>query len=310
VFLFGFVLARRLGQRRFRDAIVATVPFVLLVGGHLAWRYAYYGSAVPNTAQAKVGLSMDQITRGVWYLANFGRSYWPLLVPLALAVKPRSPGAWLGAFVATYSAYIVAVGGDHFVMHRFFAPLLPVICLLCAAGLVEAANKARHGLVLPVLVAATCAGALLPSFGRQLAIIRHDGRDVERWSELGRWLRDNLPPGEFVALNPVGAVGYYSGRGVIDMLGINDAHIARAPAMLGKGPAGHERADGAYVLSRRPALIFLGVVHPVAGTRPRLEPIYPSDRQILLDPRSRSLYVAGIIKIGDLRFVALKRRAD
>ena len=48
---------------------------------------------------------------------------------------------------------------------------------------------------------------------------------------------------------------------VIDMLGLNDAHIGHtSTADLGKGRAGHEKGDGKYVLSRSPDYILMGNV--------------------------------------------------
>jgi hypothetical protein len=48
---------------------------------------------------------------------------------------------------------------------------------------------------------------------------------------------------------------------VIDMLGLADEHIAHATASeMGRGRAGHEKGDGAYVLSRKPAYVLLGNV--------------------------------------------------
>lgn len=309
VLLFGTLLARRVWQRRLRDAFVSAIPFVVLVGGQLVWRYSYYGSLVPNSAQAKIGFNTAQVARGAHYLADFCATYWPLLVPTLLTIAFRWWGLWLGAFVALYTIYLVAVGGDHFPLHRFFAPLFPLICLLGAAGLIHAARRARHALVLPVLVAAICAGTVLPSAGRHWAVIAHDIDDVRNWAKLGLWLHDHLPAGESVALNPVGAIGFYSGRGIIDMLGINDAHIARAETELGRGPAGHERADGAYVLSRRPAFVFIGVIHPVQSDARRLEPVFLSDYQILMNPSAKALYAAELIRVYDLHFVALRRKS-
>jgi hypothetical protein len=63
-----------------------------------------------------------------------------------------------------------------------------------------------------------------------------------------------------LAAEPVGALGFYSGLTLIDMLGVNDTHIAHLqPTSMGHSTAGHEKRDFDYVLSRQPDFIFRGV---------------------------------------------------
>ena len=88
----------------------------------------------------------------------------------------------------------------------------------------------------------------------------HKDFEVEAWSAAGKWLRAHAPPGASVACVPIGAVSYYSGLPVIDMLGLTDKHIARAPLATGDGWVGHEKRDGKYVLSRQPTFLLLGNV--------------------------------------------------
>jgi hypothetical protein len=67
---------------------------------------------------------------------------------------------------------------------------------------------------------------------------------------VGLALRERFPPGTTIALNPVGAVPYYSGFRAYDMLGVTDRHIARtSPRGLGTGWSGHEKGDGTYIPS-------------------------------------------------------------
>jgi hypothetical protein len=65
--------------------------------------------------------------------------------------------------------------------------------------------------------------------------------------------------GSLVALNAAGVVPYLSELPSLDMLGLTDVHIAHAPIELGHGVLGHEKHDAAYVLSRKPQLIILGL---------------------------------------------------
>ncbi|MEC8422989.1 MAG: hypothetical protein VX000_04380, partial [Myxococcota bacterium] len=85
------------------------------------------------------------------------------------------------------------------------------------------------------------------------------------------WVLDGLAVGEMLrerfgatgttlAISPAGAVPYAWKGPTIDMLGLNDAHIARrAPDDADRAWIGHAHGDGAYVLARRPGiLLFCG----------------------------------------------------
>jgi hypothetical protein len=59
-----------------------------------------------------------------------------------------------------------------------------------------------------------------------------------------------------VAVEAAGALPYYSQRPTIDILGLNDRHIASLDvATIGQGKPGHEKIDIPYVLDRRPDII-------------------------------------------------------
>src|SRR5205085_5794736 len=68
----------------------------------------------------------------------------------------------------------------------------------------------------------------------------------------GRWASAATRPGALIAMDDVGAGPYYADRPTLDMLGLNDAHIAHLPGRFGV------KHDTAYVLARRPDLIVLG----------------------------------------------------
>jgi hypothetical protein len=88
-------------------------------------------------------------------------------------------------------------------------------------------------------------------------------------TRLERWELDGEPVGKFlarafgnraplIAVDPAGAVPYWSRLPAIDMLGLNDRWLAHHPPPgFGSGRLGHELGDGRYVLSRRPDLVLL-----------------------------------------------------
>lgn len=283
---------------------------MLPVGGHLLWRMTYYGRMVPNTFTAKVGWTWDQVVRGLSYSADFSAVYAVLLLGAVLAIlRPVRLVRPLGFLFVFYAGYIVLVGGDSFPLFRFFAPVMPLLCALAAIGVTTSMQDRATATVAAALTLAVL--VTTPSWqGAHWRKIVHDANDVAVWSALGVWLNNHLEPGQAVALNPVGAVGFYCRRPVIDMLGITDATVAAVDVPMGSGSAGHEKADAAYVLMRRPAYIFVGVNHPMPArwVRPHLEPVYESDRQLLADPSLLERYEPTVVDVGEARISCLRRR--
>jgi hypothetical protein len=172
-----------------------------------------------------------------------------------------NPQAYLLLLVLAYLAYIAAVGGDWLPEARFVVPLIPLLALLAQAGLAQLAERGRWGLA---LAAALLALAVFDQTRHTLATSAYDPSNliwrendtVLRRREVGRWLRANTPPDTLVAVEAAGALPYYSERPAIDILGLNDRHIASLEvATIGQGKPGHEKVDIPYVLARRPAII-------------------------------------------------------
>ena len=95
-------------------------------------------------------------------------------------------------------------------------------------------------------------------------------RAVGQHRAIGEWLHETLPPDYTVAQIATGIVPYYSQLPTIDMLGVNDRHIAHRDIPLGYGVAGHEKEDGGYVISRKPEIIWLELaLEPTPRTTPQ-----------------------------------------
>jgi hypothetical protein len=82
---------------------------------------------------------------------------------------------------------------------------------------------------------------------------------VNERAEIGRWLRANAPDDAAIAVLAAGAIPFESRLETIDMLGINDEHIAHQSVTVGSrlAAAGHEKYDSQYVLARRPDAVIL-----------------------------------------------------
>jgi hypothetical protein len=269
--LFPALLAGLLWERRARarHVLLGALAFVAFVGGHLAFRVAYYGEWLPNTAFAKVGLSGAMIARGLGYLWDYlGGAGIPYLAALAvlpfLAWRRRGAAISLGLLLAGYVGFIVLVGGDGLYAHRFIAHVAPLLAL--AAGIaLDALARLRRGPVLAAIAGiaavAVLAVPLLQNrldFGRSAAALEEHER---RWEDVGHALKRHAPPDLTVATNVAGKLPFHAGKKTLDLLGLCDKTIARTPTVdEGRGYAGHERAAPEYVLARSPDVIYLSVL--------------------------------------------------
>ncbi len=246
-------------------------PYLLVIGPFFIARYSYYGDLLPNTFYAKTGGGLRALPRGLAYSWDFAQTMGGpfLLLGLVGLIRGRTAAlrGWRGYFlllISVYTAYIISVGGDHFLGERFFVPLVALIAILVADGL---AILMRAALARPALrLAAIPLLVLVLSLYSTMALTRTreddyilQGMDesLAIWRELGWWMADHTAPDESIAVMGAGAIAFYGQRPTIDMLGLTDRHIARVvvPAM-GAGTAGHEKRDPDYVLNqRRPTYI-------------------------------------------------------
>ena len=267
------VLHRVIETRRVDRASWRLVGAFALIGvPFFLWRLSYYGDLFPNTFYAKTGGGVPQALRGLAYTGRFalfaGGPVPALLLGLAAARYWRSTGGerrWMalyGSVLLVFTAYVVAVGGDHFPGYRFFTPVLPFLAVLLAAGARHAVALLRRptGRLAAPLIAVAVAGLCVFNLTRSAPfdeIIRGDDESVWLWREIGWWLADHGRPGESMAAMGAGAIPYYSGAPTVDLLGLTDRYIARLDVEgMGMGVAGHEKRDPEYVLNvRKPTYI-------------------------------------------------------
>jgi hypothetical protein len=177
------------------------------------------------------------------------------------------------AIILLYGAYIIYVGGDWSV-GRFFVPMLAFVYLMIAAGIVFAveyifskskienrkskiAQYVSAAISIPLALALWFSSAyngeykiFIGGFDAALA--------TEARITAGKWLKENVPPGTWIAVDAAGQVPYFSELPTIDMFGINDLHIGRMPvANLGSGTPGHEKFDLGYIIARAPKYVVI-----------------------------------------------------
>lgn len=251
------------------------------------FRRLYYGDWLPNTYYAKTGGGGLQVLRGLYYFAGYAADHESLavlgaLVAYGLGARTRGPRILALGAAGLWAAAILS-GGDGLPMYRFaLAPLVLTAALTALAfeSLFRRTSggdlRAARAAVLTGLVLLLAGHATRPLTGTHyMDYLAQKKVEVPRWSQVGRWLRDNAREGDTVAAVPIGAVAYYSGLPTLDMLGLTDRHIAhrRMPGM-GTGWAGHEKCDGPYILGRRPTFLLLGNIDVTDPPRDPSAPIF------------------------------------
>lgn len=329
--------------------------FAAIYGPYFLWRYSYYGYLLPNIYYAKVGASLLQFLRGLRYLWAYGKIYGLFVfAPILLAAIRRPRLIWRDYFfllVAFYTLYIVYVGGDGLAFHRFVAYIAPFIYVLVQEGVIELVQWARRApfqlsswrLAAPAvafvavsLFTTTRETALpmlfpdryrwnepdsslsFPGVGSDHTYLWFDNYFVDRLAVAARWLEANSPPGATVASTPAGSIAYNMNLKVIDMLGLNDSHIARVPVKNpGKGRAGHEKGDGNYVLSRAPEFILMGnvAVMPFPLDMDSIEQrlSLKSEHELWANPEFHAEYELVCVQIADqgvLKYFTFFKRRD
>lgn len=286
------------GHVRLRDIARFTVPFIVIAGAHEIWRLAYYGEPLPNTFYDKVGSTTQQVRRGFDYVFN-DFPHLPtrvlLVVILALVLLPSAAIAnraarYVALLVAAFTGYVILVGGD-FIGPRFLFHIFPLVVVLLVAGLRSLARAPWYGLRFrshetetisawnqagsPL---AACAVALiavwlfLPLMPPNTFLNQRVGsthmREVTGLTALGDYLKQTASPNATLAIDAAGVVPFISGLSTLDMLGLNDAHIAHTATATGEGVAGHEKTDPSYILAQHPTYIAVGMSKLTTGGRP------------------------------------------
>ncbi len=257
----------------------------------LAFRLAYFGYPLPNTAYAKVGLSLPALERGARYASSFLLTF-PhlgliLLAGVALALADRSSRAALRRplmVAGAFFGYAVAVGGDFMPMGRLLVAALPFLTLVTAA--VAAKISGRKPLLAGLAVAGV-ACSLAPAFDRhpvplgvrqQLDFrwnVASFDSEVRQWrrmrkrvalgEELGLALAAHSRAGESMPYGRIGAVAYFSDLFIFDQNGLVNLEVARGEVQLMRS-AGHDKTvPPHFFLEHRPTYYRAKIAHRPAG---------------------------------------------
>ncbi len=292
-------------RRGFAKSLLFAAWGAPIVIGFLAFRYSYYGDLMPNTYYVKGSANLPA---GLEYVFNFAAQP-PFLPLLALGgailgwrAGRRREVAFIGASAALYALYVAFVGGDHMAYSRLLVPLVPILAMLVSLGASEALRIVARPLV-PIAAVSL------------LIILQFTLVTGKRWDQaavmgtvVGQHIAEHWPSGSLIALNTAGSTPFYNlDKRFIDMLGLNDAVIARREVpefrLRRQRWPGHNKGDGAYILSRRPDYIILAA----ADGRDATDPWFLSDIELVENPEFRECYTKHEI---DMRYPFVDKHSE
>jgi arabinofuranosyltransferase len=220
-----------------------------------AARWAWYGQPFPNTFYAKGTGGAMLFARGAAELGRFTEQVGgPVLVLalLPLVRRGRRVAIALLAGIAVRVAFQLWSGGPTMERFRFLVPVTPLLDALLLAGAAAWARAPRTRLV---LACAAGALALVPGWLAYPAAERDAlgyaaGLQQAHW-RLGQDVLAHSTRDAVIAIDDAGLVPLEGDRTNIDMLGLNDRHMAHVAG------AYTFKVDVPYVLGRSPDLVVL-----------------------------------------------------
>jgi len=265
VWLLSWVVAGNMSSG-FKRMLPSLVVYAVPMAAITAWRWTTYGYPFPNPVYSKIFLDRQSLQYGLDYLWQFLTEYGWFGGLLAVAAVPavvpspkRTVYRSLGVLFLVYSLYILAIGGDVLKGLRFFAPILPIFALIIqeAFGIVGKQLKPRLGRpVISVLMALLVVGQVA-GYPSELRRARLESGLVDKMRALAEWFVSHQPAGTVIAANSIGALGYYTGFRIADMVGLVDATIAHEPkpAAVIQTPTKERTYDAEHILAQHPDFI-------------------------------------------------------
>ena len=224
--------------RRLQRAAAAAGPGLILTGGFVLFTLLRFGRALPNTADAKGSLLPMFST----FIPSTARIFEVIAstsaVELCVSVvgaaifvarggvgrlvawrDPRAIGlmaSWSIGLVALYAARGVTV------YTRYLLMILPFVVLGGFCALAPLWRRGRNGRAAVVALTAVVLAQNLVLDRRIIMPSTRNYQESEREVNvfIGEWLRAHSDPGAVVAALDIGAIGYVSGRRILDMNGL------------------------------------------------------------------------------------------
>jgi arabinofuranosyltransferase len=261
-----------------RRALALLLPGGVALAAWLSWKAFYYGDLLPLTFYAKTGGALiPTVKQGLYFLFAYLADYWMLPQLLLLPFFARSlwydwQMRWIVVGGALWCGYVLWIGGD-FMEFRLMTPALPLLILAVVWVLGRRIGNRR---ALQAMTGAFLILALGGSWHHQRTFEDAGGIEsvaslrghlsVQRWDLVGQALQRAFHGNEgqvSIAVTAAGAIPYYSKLRTVDMLGLNDAWIARHGLRVKTQP-GHERSAPFRYLQEKG--VNLIIAHPLVAS--------------------------------------------
>lgn len=255
LYMFFFMACRRKASQEsdpvWNPCRTGVVAWLALVVAFTAARFAYFGSALPNTFYAKPSSTGFIFSRVYLFLDSgltglpqplSGFLALPILILGVISLARYAPGhhAMVSAAAATGIIFSVYSASDWTAMPRYVAPYIPFAFLIIISGLYEAMNVA--GRSMGFLVGFLAVFLVLRNFVDHAgflgpeALARYPGFVLSA-APLARGaarMAADLPVGSVVACRRIGALAYVGGFQVFDfVIGLPHRDVVRARAGAG-----------------------------------------------------------------------------
>jgi arabinofuranosyltransferase len=208
----------------------------------LLFNFAYYGSPIPATANAKFGqgrsglwgdgwifLDMSYLLQSAFAKSKFAAWVFGIMAIAGITLKRKSHLTWIVVvfLVGLFSFYTLAnVPNYHWYYMPFFYFMIIFACMgvdellhLCLThDLIQWNVIKDYRLDIRVVGLAVLAGFYFAASPKMISFSEL-GRN-ENYAQIGNWLKANTPQNAKVAAVEIGTVGWYSDRYIIDILGL------------------------------------------------------------------------------------------
>ena len=213
------------------------------------FRYAYYGTLVPNTFYVKTGTGSAVWREGIKTLHDMfefnDMGLLAVLAPLAFANRKRLvEKSVMGLIAIAFMVYYVKVGVDEMQWHRLYLPALPFLAVLAGLGaqnlleaILRAAKAEGDGATLRTVLYALGWGAVILAgydsfrftYREQHGFDGHGDLAGTFHPDLGKFLVRHERPGALVAFQDMGSTPYHAPDiAFLDFIGLVDKTVAHA----------------------------------------------------------------------------------
>jgi hypothetical protein len=231
---------------------LSILVLIITLSTLLAWRYTYFGYLFPNTYYAKVSLDwLDNLKAGIKYLYSlfiekpyilavlgFG-TFTILRFVIKKDIDTIKAPLILFSIISVFLAIPLYSGGDHFRLHRFIIPAVPLIILLlikCLEIYYPKISKTTF-LMVSVVIFLSCSYNFRDLYYHKNPPLKLEwdiaiaGRDAS--SRLNGLFSDSHKYPSQGVLGAGGRAFTYKGN-TIDLLGLNNTKMAHADKVKAK----------------------------------------------------------------------------